>query len=110
MVNKGPEFSSLSKTHREKLLSTNYTIGRSSNRMSIQLEHKESLSASEIISSPVQPRTIQHTPSGKLIALKRYAQTTIGYARVLQLTPEAIKRLAQKKIGREVRLGLSGKR
>ena len=45
-----------------------------------------------------------------LMALKRYAQTTIGYARVLQLTPEAIKRLAQKKIGSEVRFELSGKR
>ena len=44
------------------------------------------------------------------MALKRYAQTTSGYARVLQLTPEAIKRLAQKKIGSEVRFELSGKR
>lgn len=109
-VNKGPEFSSLSKTHREKLLSTKYTIGQSSNRMSIQLEHKESLSASEIITSPVQPGTIQLTPSGKLMALMRDAQTTGGYARVLQLTPEAIQRLAQKKMGSKVRFGLSGKR
>lgn len=101
-VYRGPEFSRLAKPLQEKLLHNKYTIGQSSNRMSIQLEHNESLSASEIITSPVQPGTIQLTPSGKLMALMRDAQTTGGYARVLQLTPEAIQRLAQKKMGSEI--------
>jgi allophanate hydrolase subunit 2 len=43
----------------------------------------------------VQPGTVQLTPSGSLIALMRDAQTTGGYARVLQLPAESIDRLAR---------------
>lgn len=49
-----------------------------------------------ILSSGVLPGTVQLTPSGELIILMRDCQVTGGYPRILQLTEEAINRLAQK--------------
>lgn len=90
----GPEFGLLSGKDR-KLLETEFKVGKASNRMAYNLEHSLFISAKEILTAPVQPGTIQLTPSGGLIALMRDAQTTGGYARVLQLSDKSIAQLAR---------------
>ncbi|MDT0555066.1 biotin-dependent carboxyltransferase family protein [Patiriisocius hiemis] len=95
-VSKGPEFDLLSKTTKEKLINWDFTISSQSNRMAILLETKKTIKGGQIISSPVQPGTVQLTPSGKLIVLMRDAQTTGGYYRILQLSENAINTISQK--------------
>ncbi len=102
----GPEFHVLPKEIQKKLGTLKFRIGSESNRMAYVLEADVSLSASGIITAPVQPGTVQLTPSGKLIVLMRDAQTTGGYARVLQLTEEAINKLAQKGAGERIQFSL----
>ena len=105
-VFKGPEFEGLSNTIKEKLLNGAFTISNESNRMGYRLNTEADLSAAEIITSSVQPGTVQLTPSGQLIVLMRDCQTTGGYARVLQLSPGAINRLAQKRSGASINFKL----
>ena len=52
-----------------------------------------------ILTSAVLPGTVQLTPSGQCLVLMRDAQTTGGYARVLQLTESSINRISQKQAG-----------
>jgi len=96
----GPEFQLLSEDEQEKLLNQTYFVSPSSNRMAIQLRNTPKLSAKEIITAPVQPGTVQLTPSGQLIVLMRDAQTTGGYARILQLNDHSINSLAQCEVGK----------
>lgn len=98
-VFKGPEFELLSQTIQNKLKNTVFTIGPQSNRMAYWLNHSEAIAAKDIITAPVQPGTVQITPVGNVIVLMRDAQTTGGYARIFQLTKNAINRLAQKRAG-----------
>lgn len=98
---KGPEFNTLNEQDQQALFKTTLNPSKDSNRMAYPIEHHLKLTAKEITTGPVQPGTVQLTPSGKLIVLMRDAQTTGGYARVLQLTPMAINQLAQKKPGEE---------
>jgi biotin-dependent carboxylase-like uncharacterized protein len=98
----GPEFEALTDKVKNALLQTEFEISKDSNRMAYVLDHAGKLEAREIQSAPVQPGTVQMTPGGKLIVLMRDAQTTGGYARVLQLTPTAINQLAQKRAGEKV--------
>ena len=95
----GPEYLNLSKLFQNKLFDREYKISKEANRMGYRLETVSEINAKEIISSPVQPGTVQLTPSGELIILMRDAQTTGGYARILQLSEKAINVLAQKKAG-----------
>ncbi|RYM33939.1 biotin-dependent carboxyltransferase [Brumimicrobium glaciale] len=95
----GPDFNLLSKEQKEKLLNQKYFVDPSSNRMAIQMGNTPEISAPEIITAPVQPGTVQLTPSGQLIVLMRDAQTTGGYSRVLQLTDYAMNSLSQCEIG-----------
>ncbi len=101
-VSKGPEFDLLSHKMQEQLFKSKFIINPQSNRMAIFLDSTFEFSAPEIITSPVQPGTVQLTPSGKLIVLMRDAQTTGGYARIFQLTNEAIDLLAQKVPGTSI--------
>ncbi len=94
-VNKGPEFDLLDEQSKELLFQNKFRISPQSNRMAYQLDQVQRLSAAEIITSSVQPGTVQLTPSGKSIILMRDCQTTGGYARVLQLTEQAINQVAQ---------------
>lgn len=103
-ADKGPEWSAVSQKIQKKLRELTFTVGPSSNRMAISLEHEEDLAAPEIITAPVQPGTIQMTPSGKLVALMRDAQTSGGYSRIFQLNDEAITQLAQVQPNQKVRL------
>lgn len=107
MVNKGPEFQKLSLLQKEILLETAFQINSDSNRMAYILDHSEAISLPEIITAPVQPGTVQLTPSGKLIILMRDAQTTGGYSRILQLTEAAINSLSQKRTGKMVRFKIA---
>lgn len=95
----GPEFNSLKTKDQEKLLQQKYFVTSNSNRMAIQLGDSPKISAPEIITAPVQPGTVQLTPSGQMLVLMRDAQTTGGYARILQLTDYAMNSLAQCEIG-----------
>ena len=102
----GPEFDLLPKKFQKKIQNTTLKIGSQSNRMAYVMEGLEAVSAKEIITSPVQPGTVQLTPSGKCVVLMRDAQTTGGYARILQLTEKSICKLAQKRVGQTVHFKL----
>jgi biotin-dependent carboxylase-like uncharacterized protein len=102
VVYPGPEFRGLPETIQKKITESKLTIDSQSNRMAYLLKGWESFSAKEIITAPVQPGTVQLTPSGQSIVLMRDAQTTGGYARVLQLPENSINLLAQKKAGDSV--------
>ena len=98
----GPEFPTLKTNVRELLFDTTFKISAQSNRMAYVLETEVDISAKEILTAPVQPGTVQLTPSGKLVVLMRDAQVTGGYGRVLQLTEESINILAQKRGGEAI--------
>ena len=101
---KGPEFDSLTTEAQKAIFNAELTPSKDSNRMAYPIEHDLTLKAKEITTGPVQPGTMQLTPSGKLIVLMRDAQTTGGYARILQLTPMGINQLAQKRPGEKFRI------
>jgi len=106
-VYKGPEFEFLPKEIQQKIESISLTVSVKSNRMAYLLTGMEHLSASEIISAPVQPGTVQLTPSGQCVVLMRDAQTTGGYARILQLSSSGINELAQKRAGDDIKFRIS---
>ena len=83
-------------------MESTFQILQDSNRIGYKLSRAEGLFANEIITAPVQPGTVQLTPSGTLIVLMRDAPVTGGYARVLQLLDEAIDQLAQMPIRNRV--------
>ena len=95
----GPEFNLLSEEQQSKLLNQKYFVKSSSNRMAVIMGNTSGINAPEIITAPVQPGTVQLTPSGDLIVLMRDAHTTGGYSRVLQLTDYAMNSLSQCEIG-----------
>ncbi|HOP23320.1 MAG TPA: biotin-dependent carboxyltransferase family protein [Gammaproteobacteria bacterium] len=94
-VFKGPEFNSLNSQTQSYIANSSFQVSKAINRMAYKLEKDHKLSAKEIITSPVQPGTVQLTPSGELIVLMQDCQTTGGYARVLQLTEQSLSKLAQ---------------
>ncbi|WBL21272.1 biotin-dependent carboxyltransferase family protein [Zunongwangia sp. HRR-M8] len=95
-VYKGPEFDFLSEEKKSQLEASEFSIDQNNSRMAIQLQEELSNELDPIITGPVIPGTVQLTPSGKLIVLMRDCQTTGGYPRVLQLTSEGIRTIAQK--------------
>lgn len=102
-VTPGPEFDLLPQHMQELLMKSTFEILQDSNRIGYKLSRAEGLFANEIITAPVQPGTVQLTPSGTLIVLMRDAPVTGGYARVLQLDGEAIDQLAQMPIRHELK-------
>ncbi|TQD39124.1 5-oxoprolinase subunit C family protein [Haloflavibacter putidus] len=98
-VYKGPEWHLLPKKLQEQILKDKVSISKNTSRMAYQIEEKFPNKLSGMLSQPVLPGTVQLTPDGNLIILMRDAQTTGGYPRVLQLAPESINTLAQKKQG-----------
>ncbi len=98
----GPEFDYLNAKEIKLLEQKPWTIDSSSNRMAMLLKENFVTEKSQIISSAVQPGTIQLTPSGKLILLMKDAQTTGGYARILQIKSEDISILSQKVPGSQI--------
>lgn len=100
------EFQKLEENQQKILLNTAFNIGSDSNRMAYSLGEIKNLPANEIITAPVQPGTVQLTPSGKIFVLMRDAQTTGGYARIFQLTENSINILAQKRTHQKVKFKL----
>jgi len=99
-VTKGPEFDLLTKRQTDYLFKKKFTIDNLNNRMGYQLKSPiPKMKKKEIITSVLIPGTVQLTPSGKLIIMMRDCPTTGGYPRILQLTDEAINRLAQLETG-----------
>lgn len=94
-VEKGPEFHLLSNDEVQLLTETEFTISPQSSRMGFRLNEQVNIESKEIVSSPVQPGTIQLTKGGQLIVLMIDAQTIGGYSRIFQLTRESIDILAQ---------------
>ena len=103
---RGPEFDQLSATQQEQLTHTIFTVSKNNNRMAYQLEPLLKNTLQPIITAPVLPGTVQLTPKGNLIVLMRDCQTTGGYPRVLQLTAASINKLAQKSIGKPLKIRL----
>lgn len=102
-VMKGPEFDGLCDQTRFLLENDQFIISTEINRMGYRLTGNEALKGSEILTSPVQPGTIQLTPSGQLIVLMKDGQTTGGYARILQLSETSLSKLAQKRPGDRIK-------
>jgi biotin-dependent carboxylase-like uncharacterized protein len=99
-VTKGPEFDLLTKKQTDLLFKKSFEIDTLNNRMGYQLKTLfPPANKKEIITSVLIPGTVQLTPSGKLIIMMRDCPTTGGYPRILQLTDEAINRLAQLETG-----------
>jgi len=102
-VSKGPEFELLSSSQQLKLTSEIFRLSNKCNRMAYQFENLIINELPSMITSLVQPGTVQLTPKGELIILMRDAQTTGGYSRILQLSEKAIDQLSQKTPGSELR-------
>ena len=98
-VTPGPEWDQLSSQQQEAVLGTKFSVAKENNRMAYQLEEPIDPHTINMLTSATLPGTVQYTPSGKLLILMCDAQTTGGYPRILQLTEEAVARLAQKKTG-----------
>lgn len=92
----GPEFYMLNHQQKKVLLENHFTISQDNNRMGFRLKEEIKNNLPSILTSAVLPGTVQLTPSGKLIVLMRDCQVTGGYPRVMQLTENAISKLAQK--------------
>lgn len=95
----GPEFQKLDQAVHERLFNRTFSLGKEFNRMGCQLEERLTEHAIRMVTSATLPGTVQLTPSGKLIILLCDGQTTGGYPRILQLNPEALAVLAQKRNG-----------
>lgn len=105
-VFKGPEFERLTEAQQTELFNTTFTVSKNNNRMAYQLEPLLKNNLKPILTAPVLPGTVQLTPKGSLIVLMRDCQTTGGYPRILQLSVSAINTLAQKSIGKPLKIRL----
>lgn len=103
---KGAEFELLDAKAQEILQNTTFTLAKECNRMGYRFAGETALGLDGILTGPVEPGTVQVTPSGELIVMMRDAQTTGGYARILQLDPISISHLAQHKPGDKLRFSI----
>ena len=101
-VYRGPEFNKLSKDQQKRLFDAEFTVEETSNRMAVQFREDLQNELAPIITGPVVTGTVQLTPSGKILALMRDAQTTGGYPRILQLSEKGIQVLSQKMPGEKI--------
>ena len=106
-VQKGPEFNTLNTYQQKLLFTTRYKLSENCNRMGYRFTSAKELSGKDIITSPVQPGTIQLTSSGQLIALMKDAQTTGGYSRILHMSENERSRFAQLRPYSEFKFKLS---
>lgn len=102
----GPEFNLLTLEEKQRLQAMEFSVGSQSNRMGIQLNEKLPNALPSILTGPVLPGTVQLPPSGQLIVLMKDAQTTGGYPRIVQLSPEGLNGLSQKVTGSRIRFRL----
>jgi len=102
----GPEFPLLTELQKLAILESEFEVSPQSNRMATLVHSKKIVKVPEIITGPVQPGTVQLTPSGTMVVLMRDAQTTGGYARVLQLTDKGFIQLSRIQAGKHFRFRL----
>ena len=106
----GPEFDWLDHRGRSQLLSKPIVVVDPSNRIGLrtdtQIQLREDKRDTEMVSSGVQPGTVQLTHAGQAIILMRDGQTIGGYPRVLQCVSQSLDQLAQIKAGDELMLSL----
>ncbi|MGB4961223.1 MAG: biotin-dependent carboxyltransferase family protein [Saprospiraceae bacterium] len=100
-VYQGPEFGTLQETSLKILSDEPFYISNDSNRMGFRLSgvNLSRKTETQMLTSAVQPGTVQLLPNGQLIVLMRDCQTTGGYPRILQLSESSISQLAQKMPG-----------
>jgi antagonist of KipI len=105
----GREWEYLKACSQQQLLSKEFGISATSNRMGYQLvqEPLKTLPASTLLSSAVTAGTIQLLPSGQLVVLMAGHQTAGGYPRVAHVISADLPRLAQKGPGDRLRFSLT---
>jgi len=107
----GPEYEWLGNRGRSQLLSKRIRVIDPSNRVGLrtdtQIKLREDKRRIEMVSSGVQPGTVQITHGGQAIILMRDGQTIGGYPRVLQCASQSLDQLAHLKIGDTFSLVLS---
>ena len=110
-VSPGPEYEWLGNRGRSQLLSKRIRVIDPSNRVGLrtdtQIKLREDKRRIEMVSSGVQPGTVQITHGGQAIILMRDGQTIGGYPRVLQCASQSLDQLAHLKIGDTFSLVLS---
>ena len=109
-VSPGPEHEWLDEHGRAQLLSKRIRVIDPSNRVGLRTNTKIKLREDkrrvEMVSSGVQPGTVQLTHGGQAIILMRDGQTIGGYPRVLQCASQSLDQLAHLKVGDELILSL----
>ncbi|HCG94058.1 MAG TPA: hypothetical protein DEX20_00340 [Halieaceae bacterium] len=109
-VSPGPEYEWLDEHGRAQLLSKRIRVIDPSNRVGLrtntQVQLREDKRRVEMVSSGVQPGTVQLTHGGQAIILMRDGQTIGGYPRVLQCASQSLDQLAHLKVGDELILSL----
>lgn len=107
---RGPEYDRLEPSAVAQLIEHPITVMAPSNRIGIRtnttLSLRHSAHSKEMVSSGVQPGTVQVTHDGQAIILLADAQTIGGYPRVLQCASRSIDGLAQLRIGDQLSLTL----
>ena len=97
-VSPGPEYEWLDDHGRSQLLSKRIRVIDPSNRVGLrtdtQIQLREDKRRIEMVSSGVQPGTVQLTHGGQAIILMRDGQTIGGYPRVLQCASQSHKKLS----------------
>ena len=100
---RGPEYDRLEPSAVAQLIERPITVVAPSNRIGLRTDTALSLTHSahpkEMVSSGVQPGTVQVTHDGQAIILLADAQTIGGYPRVLQCASCSIDDLAQLRVG-----------
>lgn len=105
----GREWDQLKASSQQHILSKNFAISATSNRMGYQLVHEplKNIASAPLLSSAVTAGTIQLLPSGQLVVLMAAHQTTGGYPRVAHVISADLPRLAQKGPGDSLRFTLT---
>jgi antagonist of KipI len=93
----GREWDHLKACSQQLILSKDFAISATSNRMGYQLvqEPMKTVSSATMLSSAVTAGTIQLLPSGQLVVLMAAHQTTGGYPRIGHVISADLPRLAQ---------------
>ena len=109
-VSPGPEYLWLDVHGQSQLLSKRIRVIDPSNRVGLrtdtQIQLRRDKRRIEMVSSGVQPGTVQLTHGGQAIILMRDGQTIGGYPRVLQCASQSLDQLAHLKVGDELILSL----
>ena len=105
----GREWDHLKACSQQLILSKDFAISATSNRMGYQLvqEPMKTVSSATMLSSAVTAGTIQLLPSGQLVVLMAAHQTTGGYPRIGHVISADLPRLAQMGPGDSVRFTMT---